>query len=64
MELKGRKLEIIKMLADGHKAKDIGQILSISARTVEKHIQLVKAKFQAKTASHLIAIAFRQKLIE
>lgn len=63
MNVTDRKIEILKMLADGYKAREIGLQLGIAIKTVEKHVEILKTAYEAKNTPNLIHIAHRQKLI-
>lgn len=56
--LSRREIEIMKYLAKGHSAKDIGELLDISSRTVETHKANIMRKLNVKKATHLVKIAF------
>lgn len=50
-----REREVLQLLAEGHSSRAIGEILSISARTVESH----KARMMPKIGAHNRADLFR-----
>lgn len=52
--LTSREKEVLIILSSGKIAKEIAAILSISSRTVEKHIANIKAKLQLNTAGELV----------
>ena len=64
MNDKNRKLEVAKLIADGLTAAQISQKLGITKKTVEKHLEILRAAYMAKNAPHLIAILFRTKIID
>jgi DNA-binding CsgD family transcriptional regulator len=51
-----RELECLILFARGFTAKEIGRQLSISNRTVERHFETVKAKFNCNTRSDAISL--------
>jgi len=55
-----RELEILGLLADGASNEGIARTLSISARTVERHIGNVYLKIGAHNRAEAVAYAFRQ----
>jgi LuxR family quorum sensing-dependent transcriptional regulator len=59
-----REKEILKWIACGKCADDIGEILRISKRTVEWHVASAMQKLSAKTRTHAVIIAHRCRLIE
>lgn len=50
-----REKEIIKQLEQGRTSKEIGKFLGISYRTVEKHLENIKLKFNCNTRSKIIS---------
>lgn len=67
MKLKDRKNkenEILQMLSDGQKTAKIASEMNVSVRAVEWAIMVLKGKYEAENIPHLIAIAFRKRLIE
>lgn len=63
MKGKNRKIEVAKLVADGLTGQEIGQELNISVKTVQKHMEILRAVYNAKNAPHLVAILFREKII-
>ncbi len=59
-----KRIEVIKLTAEGHNAQETGQKLGISSRTVEKYLEILRAAYEAKNTPHLIHIAHQQKIIE
>ena len=62
-ELSEREIEILALLADKVRTKDIASTLSISIRTVRTHIQHVMYKLQVHKRSEAIQLGKRLKLI-
>ncbi len=58
-----RELEILKLVAEGHRNKDIADILSISPKTVEKHRTNLMEKLEFHSAAELTALAAKKGLI-
>lgn len=58
-----REREILKMIAEGYKNKDIADYLCISAKTVEKHRANLMRKLDLHSASSLTAFAMEKGLI-
>lgn len=56
-----KESEIITHLSNGLTAKEIGAILGKSSRTIEKYLELLRAKYEAKNAAHLVGIFFKPK---
>jgi DNA-binding NarL/FixJ family response regulator len=58
-----REREILKLIAEGHKNKDIADLLSISPKTVEKHRMNLMEKLDIHNAAELTALAAKKGLI-
>ncbi|MGA2937596.1 MAG: response regulator transcription factor [Syntrophobacteraceae bacterium] len=58
-----REREILKMIAEGYRNKDIADYLCISAKTVEKHRANLMKKLDLHSASSLTAFAMEKGLI-
>jgi DNA-binding CsgD family transcriptional regulator len=53
--LSAREIEIAKQLIVGKSAKEIGKILNISNRTVEKHLENIKEKLCCNTKTKVVS---------
>ncbi len=58
-----REREILKMIAEGHKNKEIADFLCISPKTVEKHRANLMKKLDLHSASEMTVFAMRKGLI-
>ncbi len=58
-----REKQILKMVARGYKNKDIGNLLRLSIRTVEKHRSNIMKKLDLHSASSLTAYAIEAELV-
>ena len=63
-ELTPRELEVLRLIRDGHRNKQIADQLSISEATVNFHIKNIVGKLQANDRTHAVTIALRRGLIE
>lgn len=61
--LTGREREVLKLIAEGNKNKDIARALFISVKTVEKHRSNLMEKLDAHNAQALTALAIEKGLI-
>ena len=61
--LSQREREIIKLIAEDYKSKDIAQLLFISIKTVEKHRANLMKKLNLHSASALTALAMEKGLV-
>jgi LuxR family quorum sensing-dependent transcriptional regulator len=58
-----REREVLTWTALGKSAWEVGEILSISKRTVDKHVQTAFRKLGASNKVHAVAIALRDGII-
>jgi DNA-binding NarL/FixJ family response regulator len=58
-----REREILKLIGEGHKNKDIAEYLSISLKTVEKHRSNLMAKLDLHSTSALTRYAIEKGLV-
>jgi DNA-binding NarL/FixJ family response regulator len=58
-----REREILKMVGEGYKNRDIADYLCISVKTVEKHRSNIMRKLDVHTASGLTALAIEKGLV-
>lgn len=58
-----REFEIINLLADGNRAKDIAMELFVSEFTVRTHLKNILRKSHARNTTALVATCIRQGLI-
>jgi LuxR family transcriptional regulator, quorum-sensing system regulator BjaR1 len=61
--LSNREREILTWIAAGKSVIDIGEILKISDRTVEWHLQRSIVKLGARTRTNAVAVALREGII-
>ena len=59
-----REREVLKLLAEGHTNKDIGDFLHISVKTVEKHRANLIGKLDLHNIAQLTAYAIENGLVE
>ncbi len=55
---------MLKLVAEGHKSKDIADLLSISVKTVERHRDNLMGKLGLRNVAALTALAAEKGLIE
>ena len=58
-----REREVMKLIAEGHRNKDVAQYLSISLKTVEKHRSNLMKKLTLHSASEITSYAIRNGLV-
>jgi len=64
IELTPRELEVIRLVAEGLSNKEIGQLLAISPRTVNFHLDNLFAKLNVRSRTEAAILALRQGWIE
>ena len=62
--LSPREREVLRMLVDGMRNKDIADRLQLSEPTVKKHVQRIVAKLGARDRTHAAAIAVRTGFVD
>jgi len=63
-DLTPRELEVLALIRDGNRNKQIADQLSISETTVNFHIKNIVEKLQANDRTHAVTIALRRGLIQ
>ena len=63
-DLSLRELEVLRLIRDGNRNKQIADQLSISETTVNFHIKNIVDKLQANDRTHAVTIALRRGLLE
>src|SRR5262249_17549197 len=58
-----RELQVLRLIRDGSKNKQIADQLSISENTVNFHIENIVDKLGAKDRTHAVTIAIRRGLL-
>jgi DNA-binding CsgD family transcriptional regulator len=62
--LTARELDVLRLIRDGHRYKQIADKLGIAETTVSFHIQNLVEKLGANDKTHAVAIAIRRGLLE
>jgi DNA-binding NarL/FixJ family response regulator len=62
-DLTARELEVLELIRDGNKNKQIAGQLKISETTVNFHIKNIVGKLQANDRTHAVTIALRRGLL-
>lgn len=63
-QLTARELDVLRLIRDGHRNKQIADLLFIAETTVNFHIKNLVAKLQANDRTHAVTIAVRRGLLE
>lgn len=64
MHITPRQLEVLWLLADGLAEKEIARNLGISRNTVKLHIRNICLALNARSRTHAVAVALRERIIE
>jgi DNA-binding NarL/FixJ family response regulator len=59
-----RELDVLRLIRDGSKNKEIASRLKISETTVNFHIKNLVSKLQANDRTHAVTIAVRRGILE
>jgi DNA-binding NarL/FixJ family response regulator len=59
-----RELEVLRLIRDGHRNKQIADQLDIAETTVNFHIRNLMDKLQANDRTHAVTIALRRGLLQ
>jgi len=62
-ELSNREIQIVKLLAEGIRNKEIANQLNISVRTVESHKNNILEKLELNSTVDLVRYAFKNRII-
>ena len=62
--LSPREKEILQLIAEEHTSSEVGKILSISEKTVEKHRAHIMEKLQVRNLAGLVRLAIKHGLID
>ena len=55
-----REREVLQLIAEGYKSREIGDLLCISPKTVDKHRSNMMKKLDLHSATELTAYALRE----
>lgn len=62
-QLTAREREVLRLLAEGHTAREVADMLVISPKTVDSHRTRFMAKLDLRNRAELIKYALRKKII-
>ena len=63
-DLTTRELEVLRLIRDGYRNKQIADQLAIAETTVNFHIKNLVSKLGANDRTHAVTIALRRGLLE
>jgi DNA-binding NarL/FixJ family response regulator len=64
MSLTPRERQIIQLIAEGHRSREIARMLGIGMRAVETHRAAAMRKLQLRSVADIVRYAIREKLIQ
>lgn len=64
MHVTPRQLEVLCLLANGLPEKEIARKLGISRNTVKLHVRNISLALTARSRTHAVAVALRERIIE
>jgi two-component system, NarL family, response regulator YdfI len=64
LELTTRETEVLQLLADGLRTKQVAQRLHVSQETIKSHIVNIVCKLDATNRTHAVTIGVRAGLID
>ena len=59
-----REQQILEFVAHGWSAKQVAQRIDIAPRTVERHIENIRMKMNARNTPHMITCAFSSGMLK
>lgn len=62
-ELSAREREILRLVAEGHTNKEIGELVDLSALTVKSHLARIARKLGTGDRAHMVALGIRSGVI-
>jgi LuxR family quorum sensing-dependent transcriptional regulator len=63
-KLTPRESEVLRWVANGKSAWEVGEILHITKRTVDEHVQTAVRKLNAANRTHAVALALRDGILK
>jgi DNA-binding NarL/FixJ family response regulator len=58
-----RELQVLRLLAEGHKTEEVATLMSISTATVRNHVEHVLRKLHAHSRLEAVAVARKLGLV-
>ena len=59
-----REVEVLRLVAEGHSNREIGERLVVSGKTASVHVSNILAKLGARTRTEAAAVARRRGLLD
>lgn len=62
-ELSAREIEVLRLVADGHSNKEVGETLGLSSLTVKSHLARISRKLGTGDRAEMVALVMRSGVI-
>lgn len=62
-KLTKRELQVLRCMASGMTAKEMGMYLSISEKTCETHTHNIRNKMMAKSSAQAVSVAYKEGIL-
>jgi DNA-binding CsgD family transcriptional regulator len=59
-----REIQIVRLAALGHTAKEIAKIIGLEYRTIESYMTKAKRKLAAKNVAHAVFLACQMRVLQ
>ncbi|MFY9234521.1 MAG: LuxR C-terminal-related transcriptional regulator [Fimbriimonadaceae bacterium] len=63
VRLSNRELEILRLVAAGHSSRDVAEVLCVSKRTIDFHMNNIYQKLRVHNRMHAVRMALRLGLL-
>jgi DNA-binding NarL/FixJ family response regulator len=63
IELTGRELEVLRLIADGNRNKEVAGILNVSEDTVKFHVKSILGKLGVNDRTHAVTVAIKRGIL-
>jgi DNA-binding NarL/FixJ family response regulator len=63
IELTGRELEVLRLMADGNRNKQVAGILNVSEDTVKFHVKSILGKLGVHDRTHAVTVAIKRGIL-
>lgn len=58
------EIRVVRLVAEGHREKEIAEIIGVAFYTVRQQARVVKRKLGARSMAHAVAICFRAGVLD
>jgi LuxR family transcriptional regulator of spore coat protein len=61
--LSRREQQVLEFIADGWSAKQVARLIQLAPRTVERHIENIRLKMDARNSPHMVKKAYSNGIL-